>query len=36
MSSTITTGSEIAGAQALPLLDLVNYQKGSHCEPGHP
>jgi quercetin dioxygenase-like cupin family protein len=29
MSSTITTGSEIAGAQALPLLDLVNYQEGS-------
>jgi len=23
MSSTTTTGSEIAGAQALPLLDLV-------------
>ena len=29
MSSTPTITSEIAGAQALPLLDLVNYQEGS-------
>jgi len=29
MSSTTTTGSEIVGAQALPLLNLVNYQEGS-------
>ena len=29
MSSTTTTASEIAGAQALPLLGLVNYQEGS-------
>lgn len=29
MSSTDTTGSEVAGAQALPLLNLVNYQEGA-------
>jgi quercetin dioxygenase-like cupin family protein len=29
MSSTTTVRAEIAGAQALPLLDLVNYQEGS-------
>ncbi len=29
MSSTTITRSEIAGAEALPLLGLVNYQEGS-------
>ena len=29
MTSTTITSSEIAGAQALPLLGLVNYQDGS-------
>ncbi len=29
MSSTPTITSEIAGAQVLPLLNLVNYQEGS-------
>ncbi|MGD0466953.1 MAG: cupin domain-containing protein [Terriglobales bacterium] len=29
MSSTNATHSEIAGAQSLPIVDLVNYQDGS-------
>lgn len=29
MNSNVTAHSEISGAQALPLLDLVNYQDGS-------
>jgi len=29
MSSTTIARSEIAGAEALPLLGLVNYQEGS-------
>ena len=33
MSSTTIARSEIAGAEALPLLGLVNFQEGSVASP---